>query len=84
MRLQRYPEGGAYRWSLHIWGRHPNWSITWTHTVNALWLRPGSDERFAYIVYWPRKGQRAYGFKVWRLRVEMRRQKPLAWPVAAE
>ena len=83
MRLQRYPDG-PYKWSFHIWNRHPQWSVTWTHSVTALWFRPGTQQRFARIINWPHSSQREYGFKVGRLQLEWRRQNPMSWSVAAE
>lgn len=44
MRLQRYPDG-ANEWTLFIWGRHPSWSLTWTHSVTLTKHRPESGQR---------------------------------------
>jgi len=44
MRLQRYPDG-ANEWTLFIWGRHPRWSSTWTHSVTLTKHRPESGQK---------------------------------------
>ena len=44
MRLQRYPDG-ANEWTLFIWGRHPRWSHTWTHSVTLTKHRRKSGQR---------------------------------------
>jgi len=44
MRLQRYPDG-ANEWTLFLWGRHPKWSRTWTHSVTLTKHRPESGQR---------------------------------------
>lgn len=41
MRLQRYPDGGN-AWTLFIWGRHPKWSATWTHSLTVSMERKGA------------------------------------------
>jgi hypothetical protein len=44
MRLQHYPDGGN-AWTLFIWGRHPNSSLTWTHSLTLTKHRPESGQR---------------------------------------
>ena len=83
MKLTTYPDG-PYHAVLHIWHRHPRWSVTWTYILDALWMRPHTNEQFARVIHWPYGSQREYGLKLWRLRVEVRRQDPMAWPAAAE
>lgn len=34
MRFQRYPDGGA-QWTLFVWSRHPESSLTWTHSASV-------------------------------------------------
>jgi hypothetical protein len=41
MKLQRYPDGGN-AWTLFIWGRHPKWSWTWTHSLTVSMERKGA------------------------------------------
>jgi len=44
MRLQRYRDG-ANAWCFFIWGRHPKWSFTWTHSLTLTKARPESGQR---------------------------------------
>jgi hypothetical protein len=62
MKLQRYPDGGN-EWTLFIWGRHPKWSHTWTHSLTLTKQRretgkkrwsfyriPGAQSRYGVTV----------------------------------
>jgi hypothetical protein len=44
MKLQRYPDGGN-AWALFIWGRHPKWSLTWTHSLTLTKQRRESGQK---------------------------------------
>jgi hypothetical protein len=44
MRMQRHPDG-ANAWTLFIWGRHPRWSLTWTHSLTLTKHRSESGQR---------------------------------------
>ncbi len=43
MRFQRYPDGGN-EWTWFIWGRHPRWSLTWTHSLTLTKQRRDSGQ----------------------------------------
>ena len=75
MRLQRYPDGGN-EWTLFIWGRHPRWSMTWTHSLTLTKQRPESGQRRfgAFRIPGP---QARYGVVLFGYALELMTQKAL-------
>lgn len=72
MLFQRYPDGGA-SWTWFIWWRHPQHSITWTHSLSMTRWRHWCGWRPRII--WDRAGcQRGYGLLWAHWQIEMKRQ----------
>ncbi len=75
MRLQHYPDG-ANEWTIFLWGRHPKWSWTWTHSVTLTKRRPESGQR-RWGAYRIPGGQRFYGIVAGGYELQLARQAPL-------
>jgi hypothetical protein len=74
MRLQRYPDGGAH-WTWFVWSRHPENSLTWTHSLTVTRWRHWS---LRPRLIWDRIGaQRGYGFQWLGVSAQMTRQQPM-------
>ena len=75
MRLQRYPDG-ANEWMLHLWGRHPKWSWTWTHVVTLTKHRRESGQR-RWGFYRIRGPQSRYGVTLAGVSLSLTTQKAM-------
>lgn len=73
MRLQRYPDG-ANHWTLFIWGRHPKWSLTWTHNVTLTKHRKESGQRRFGFFHIPGL-QARYGVVLFGIALQLMTQK---------
>lgn len=72
MHFQRYPDGGA-RWTWFVWSRHPQHSITWTHSLAVTRWRHWCG--WVPRILWDRAGaQRGYGILWGFWQIEMKRQ----------
>ena len=80
MGLQKWPDGGD-EWTLFIWGRHPKWSATWTHSLTVslerkgAWDGPRSWGRFRVT---RQSSGIGFYFRIGRLHGGLQRQSPIA------
>jgi hypothetical protein len=76
MRLQRYPDGGN-EWILFIWGRHPKWSMTWTHSLTLTKHRRESGARRWNLYRIPGRVVRSIGVTVAGFSLQLMTQEEL-------
>ena len=76
MRLQRYPDGPMH-WIYNLWGRHPDWSRTWTHHVSLTRYRKSTGISLRPRLIRPMsRFQREYGVQAFRFKLSLMRQDP--------
>jgi hypothetical protein len=86
MRFQRWPDGGN-AWTWFIWGRHPKWSATWTHSLSVSMERKGAwdaPRSWAKILLTRQSGRLGFYFRLGRLHGGLQRQPASPKPCSKE